>query len=51
MGITDDFEAPTVLAPAVQAYLAQERSWWRMLRATGVMSEADSASELARWLE
>jgi hypothetical protein len=47
----DDFDTPPALPPAVEAYLAQERSWWRMLRATGVMTEAESVAELARWLE
>lgn len=45
-----DGSEPT-LPPSVEAYLAQERSWWRMPRATGTMTEAESMQELARWLE
>lgn len=48
---TDDFDPAPALPPAVEAYLAQERSWWRMLRATGAMTGEESAAELARWLE
>lgn len=47
----DDFDTPPALPPAVEAYLAQEREWWGMLRATGAMTEARPWEESARWLE
>lgn len=47
---TDDFDAAVALPPAVEAYLAQERSWWRMLRETGAVTAEESVAELARWL-
>lgn len=44
---TDNLDDAAALPPAVEAYLAQERSWWRLLRATGAMTEAES---VATWI-
>lgn len=38
------------LPPAVDAYLAEERSWHRFLRGTGAVTAEQSAAELARWV-
>lgn len=46
----EDLPGPE-LPPAVEAYFAQERSWWRLLRTTGVVTSQQSAVELARWME
>lgn len=48
---TDDFDDLPFLPTAVEMYLAQERRWWRMLRATGAMNGTESVAELARWFD
>lgn len=39
------------LPPAVEAYLAQERSWHRLLRGTDAVSAVEARAELDRWME
>ncbi|WP_164497396.1 hypothetical protein [Mycobacteroides abscessus] len=47
---SEDLRGPPLPA-AVEAYLAEERSWWRLLRGTGAMSEGHARAELGRWTE
>lgn len=34
----------------VEAYFESERTWWRMLRATGAVDQEQARAELRRWL-
>lgn len=43
-------EEQELLAWAAE-YFASERRWWRTLRETGEVSDADAAAETRRWLE
>lgn len=45
----EDLPGPR-LPPAVETYLARERSWWRLLRGTGAMSESEAREQLRRRL-
>lgn len=44
-----DPEDHTPLPDWAEEYFAQQRQWWRMLRETGVMSDADALAEIHRW--
>lgn len=46
----EDLPGPPLPAWA-ETYLARERAWHRLLRGTGAMTPAESAQELARWME
>lgn len=46
---SEDLRGPQI-APAVEAYFAEERSWGRLLRGTGAMNEEQARAELRRWL-
>ncbi|MGV0737532.1 hypothetical protein ABQF35_11100 [Mycobacterium syngnathidarum] len=39
------------LPDAVEAFFAQERSWWRLVRGTGVVTGEESTDQLRRWIE
>ncbi|NOP95136.1 hypothetical protein [Mycolicibacterium fortuitum] len=34
----------------VEAYFESERTWWRLLRGTGAISEEQARAELWRWM-
>lgn len=45
-------DLPGARLPAwAEEYLAQERSWWQLLRGTGAVDETAARAELARWVE
>lgn len=45
----EDLPGPRLPA-VVEQYLDRERAWWRLLRATGAVTQEESAAALARWL-
>ncbi|NOQ58444.1 hypothetical protein [Mycolicibacterium fortuitum] len=45
---SEDLRGPRIPAE-VEAYFAEERSWWRLLRNTGAMDEEQARAELRRW--
>ncbi len=45
---SEDLRGPRIPA-AVEAYLAEQRAWWRTLRGTGAMDEEQARAELSRW--
>ncbi|SIG33113.1 hypothetical protein [Mycobacteroides abscessus] len=47
---SEDLPGPPLPA-AVEAYFAEERSWWRLLRGTGAIGEGQARAELRRWSE
>ncbi len=47
----DDDETAPKLPAWAEAYFAEERTWWRMLRGTGAMGEGQARAELSRWTE
>ncbi|MDH6245500.1 hypothetical protein [Mycobacterium sp. OTB74] len=47
---SEDLSDRPCLPGWVEEYLAAERAWWRMLRGTGALSEAESVAALARWM-
>ncbi|MFV1360707.1 hypothetical protein ABFV47_27180 [Mycolicibacterium fortuitum] len=47
---SEDLRGPRIPA-AVEAYMAEQRSWWRLLRGTGAVGPAEAAQELRRWVE
>lgn len=44
----DDMTDPELPAWA-EAYMAEERSWWRLLRETGAMDAEQARADLRRW--
>ncbi|MBE5488572.1 hypothetical protein E3G71_001073 [Mycobacteroides abscessus] len=46
---SEELREPRIPA-AVEAYFAEQRTWWRMLRGTGAMSAEQAPAELRRWL-
>lgn len=52
--VMDEFaeDLPGARLPAwAEEYLAQERSWWRLLRGTGAVDEEAARAELGRWTQ
>lgn len=47
---SEDLPGPPLPA-AVEAYFAEERALWRLLRGTGAISEGQARAELSRWTE
>lgn len=47
---SEELREPRIPA-AVEAYFAEQRSWWRLLRGTGAISEGQARAELSRWTE
>jgi hypothetical protein len=45
----EDLNLPA-LPDTVEAYFAQERSWWRLLRGVGAVTETETLAELRRSL-
>lgn len=45
---SEDLPGPPLPA-AVEAYFAEQRAWWRMLRETGAVSEEQARAALRRW--
>jgi hypothetical protein len=45
----EDLPGPP-LPPAVEAYLAEQRNWYRFLRGTGAVTEREALAELQRWV-
>lgn len=47
---SEDLPGPR-LPDRVEQFLAQERAWHRLLREAGLVTPAESAVELMRWIE
>lgn len=47
---SEDLPGPRLPA-VVEEYLAGERSWWRLLRGTGVATADEAAEAPRRWME